>query len=225
MGKNRQKMGFFWTFFGLTEVENHKKITKSIDFFKKVRYNKRVITITQEKGIIMTITDFKRMATKEHEMRGGFFWKQKDGFDIEKCEWRKITAVQTNGIKLQGSFLDFPKASLADFDGRVLKIYAHGYRKMNDVELSAMKEWSAIAETEEYKKLLEYDMMTDTNMTYYKKQAFFEERGLGYLFHGKSKGLSLDCNKFDKNDLTCECIRDEHIKGEQIAEYEIREAK
>ena len=171
----------------------------------------------------MSIAELKRQAVKGAEIRGGFFWKLGLGTsDISGCEWRKITGTQSNGVYIEGSFLDFPKARLADFDGKKLKIYRAGYRKMNAEELAVMKEWQAIAETEEYKKQAEYDALTDTNLCYWKEKAFFEERGFEYLFYGEKNGMKLDRNIFRNWNYDSECILDEGIKGEQIAEYELR---
>lgn len=173
----------------------------------------------------MSIADFKRKAVKGAEIRGGYFWKLGLGTsDISECEWRKITATQSNGLKIEGSFLDYPKASLADFDGQKLKIYRAGYRKMNADEMAVMKAWQEITETDEHRKQAEYDALTDTNLCYWQAKAFFEERGFDYLFYGKRKGLRLDSNIFRKWNYDSECILDESVRGEQIAEYELRGA-
>lgn len=170
-----------------------------------------------------TIADFKRKAVKGAEIRGGYFWKLGLGSsDISQCNWRKITGSQSNGLRIEGSFLDYPKASLATFDGRTLKIYKPGYRKMNEQELAAMREWQKITETEEYEKQAYYDAMTDTSLCYWKGKAFFEERGLDYLYFGEKAGLTLDHNKFKLWNYDAECIRDDKIRGEQIAEYELK---
>lgn len=172
----------------------------------------------------MTLADFKRMAVVGNEMRGGYFWKlESKGLTLDQCEWRKITSVQTNGVRLNGSFLDFPKANACEFDGKTLKIFETGYRELTNEEKSVMAEWKKITETNDYQKQLEYDLLTDCSITYYQEKRFFEEHNMLYLFqHTPSK--SLDDNRYKQGDKFC--VRDNKAPhGKQIAEYEIRVGK
>lgn len=170
----------------------------------------------------MTLADFKRKAVVGAQMRGGYFWKLGlNGKSIDDCEWRTIEKVQSNGIKLGGSFLDFPKANACEFDGQRLKIYETGYRKLTDEEKAVMAEWQEYADTdEEFKKRVEIDILTDGSSTYWQKRGFYERKGMLYLFESTNT-KSMDWNRYKSGDEFC--LRDNSAPhGKQIAEYEIR---
>ena len=78
-----------------------------------------------------TLAEFKRLAVKGAYMKGCY-----SGFargERMKNDWRKITGVQSNAVKLEtegterGSFFDFPKAGNCELEqeeeGTVLKIF------------------------------------------------------------------------------------------------------
>lgn len=168
----------------------------------------------------MKLADFKRMAVVGKKIRGGYFWKVGLGTsDISGCEWRTITATQSNGLKIDGSFLDYPKANACEFDGKTLKIFETGFRPLNEEEKKALEEWAEHEQTEEYKKKLEMDLMTDTSLTYWEEKRFFEERGLSHLFETTtSKAL----DKYRYNNGEEYCVKDNSaLHGKQIAEYEL----
>lgn len=177
-----------------------------------------------KKGIIlkMRLADFKRMATVGKKIRGGYFWKAGLGTsDISGCEWRTITAVQSNSIRINGSYLDYPKANACEFDGKILKIYETGYRPLNEEEKKALEEWKAIAETDEYKRQAEIDLLTDSNTTYWQEKRFFDERNMEHLFT-PTDSKELDHNRYNRGEEYC--VRDNKAEhGKQIAEYELGE--
>lgn len=166
-----------------------------------------------------TLADFKKKAVVGARIRGGYFFRTPQE-EIKNLEWRTIEKVQTNGIKIDGSFLDFPKASNSEFDGRILKIYAVGYRKLTDEEKAVLDEWKKITETEDYQKQLEYDLMTDSSVCWSKGTLFFHEKGMEYLYNHQNRNKYLDQNKYNDGDEYC--VYDTSSQhGKQIAEYEI----
>lgn len=170
----------------------------------------------------MTLADFKRKAVVGAEIRGGYFWKLGMGkTSIDDCEWRTIDKVQSNGIKIAGSFLDFPKANACEFDGQRLKIYETGYRKLTDEEKAVMAEWQEYADTdEEFKKRAEIDILTDGSSTYWQERGFYERKGMLYLFESTNT-KSMDKNRYNNGEEYC--VRDNSAPhGKQIAEYEIK---
>lgn len=169
----------------------------------------------------MTLADFKRKAVVGAEIRGGYFWKLGlNNKSISDCEWRTIDKVQSNGIKIAGSFLDFPKANACDFDGQRLKIYETGWRKLTEEEKQALAEWHEIKQTPQYKEQLERDLMTDTSGTYWQEKNFFEQKGMAYLFE-RTATKELDKNRYNNGEEYC--VRDNSAPhGKQIAEYEIK---
>lgn len=170
----------------------------------------------------MTLADFKRKAVVGAEIRGGYFWKLGlNNKSIDDCEWRTIDKVQSNGVKIAGSFLDFPKANACEFDGRRLKIYETGYRKLTDEEKAVMAEWEEFANTnEEFKNRVEIDILTDGSSTYWQERGFYERKGMLYLFESTNT-KSMDWNRYRDGDEYC--LRDNSAPhGKQIAEYEIK---
>lgn len=138
--------------------------------------------------------------------------------------WRKITKIQSNGFEIEGSFLDMPNAKQLEFTGDKLRVYRVGYRPLNDKELKVLKEWEEITKTEEYKRDLAYDLLTDYDKTYRQKKWFFIDKGFNYL-RGfvEEKGLKL-VNHYIENGVFANktAIRDNSIKGDLLFEYDLR---
>ena len=178
-----------------------------------------------------TLSDFKRAIAKEGaEIRGGYFFRVlKDGITpeqaLESLPYRKVGKIQSNGAYLldekgKGSFMDYPKANNSEFDGKILKIYAVGYRKLTDEEKAVLAEWEKITETPEYKKQMEYDLMTDCSCCYSKAELFFYNHNMEYLHNHGNKQKYLDYNKYGKDEY---CVYDSNAThGKEIARYELK---
>lgn len=119
---------------------------------------------------------------------------------------RYIVATQGNGIYLNadkeakgGSFLDFPKASLLEYDGETLKIFDAGYRDLTPEEQAILD--NKPSKRAENQKQAEIDMMTDGSTTFYMDKAYFDEKdanwywretkGLYYVRNGKMRDASI----------------------------------
>ena len=144
--------------------------------------------------------------------------------------WRKVTKVQTKSLKLGSSWLDLPRASLVDitWDGEkgTLVAYAPGFRPLNEKELGALADWEReVASKEDYQKQLEIDLLSDGSCTYWQEKAYFEQKGLPYLF-GVSEwhGLSYTSNpdKIDEKGHYVREIRDASLKGKCVLKYQFR---
>lgn len=133
---------------------------------------------------------------------------------------RRVVKTQSNGVYLtaknapKGSWLEYPKAAQFEYTEDMVIIYAVGCREFNQKELAALEEWKRITETKEYQNALEYDMLTDYNGCYYKEKAFWERKGMEYMFHESKGGLKRDWNE-DK-------VWDNSIKGEELFAYKVR---
>lgn len=137
---------------------------------------------------------------------------------------RTIGKVQTNGFYLinkdgKESFLDIEKASLVEYTGDELKIYAPGFREMTEKEKQAMMEWEEIENTENYQEQARVDMLSDGSTTFCMKKKFFMDRKMEYLT-GTSNGIkSLMFSKYYNGEK--ECIRDDSVKGNVILIYKV----
>lgn len=180
---------------------------------------------TTSKGEPMPLASFMRLAKDTPlEFKQVSFY----GGDPRHPDWRGVEKVQTKAIKLGDSWLDLPKASLVEieWDGEngTMKCYDAGTRDLDDKEKEALAEWKKITETPEYQQKAEMDMMTDTSMTYWQEKAFWEDKGMRYMFHEYSQGKKRVPN-YDKRDAQgkpTDEIRDDSIKGKLWAEYEFR---
>lgn len=168
-----------------------------------------------------TLADFKRKCIVGAKIRGGYYWKTpKAETTLEECEWRVIDKVQSNAIRINGSYMDFPKAKDSDFDGRVLTIYETGWRKLTDEEKAVLEEWENYTKTDtEYQKRAEMDALTDTNMTFYEEKEFFVSRGMEHLFWATP---TKELCKWKMNNGEEYCVKDSKAEhGKAIAKYEI----
>lgn len=168
-----------------------------------------------------TLADFKRdLNTEGAQIKGGYFGTTHGNTD----EWRTVVSAQTNGVWLKGEggkrFFEYPKANCIEYDGNTLKIFETGWRELTEEEKAVMAEWREIANTEDYKKRAEIDILTDGSSTYWQEKGFYERKGMLYLFsHTPTKYL--DYNKYNKGEALC--VRDNSAThGKQIAEYTIK---
>jgi hypothetical protein len=139
--------------------------------------------------------------------------------------FRKVDKVQTNGIYIQGSFLEIPNATQLEYDGETLKIFRVGHRPLNEKETEVMNEWKKITETEEYKRNSLNDAYTDGSQTFFQEKRFFTNKNMLYLFGTKeSQGRMLvnDYRPLNGKRLEGQMIRDNSIRGELDLQYTVK---
>lgn len=133
---------------------------------------------------------------------------------------RAITKVQSNGIYIENSWLDFPTSSLLEYDNGIFTIYSEGYRDLNEEEQKAMAEWKKITETDKYKNDSMDDAYSDGSTTYYQELRFWESKKLEHLMGIKTvRGMKLEYNRSLERNM----IRDSKVKGQPLFSYEIIE--
>lgn len=139
-------------------------------------------------------------------------------------EKRKIGKVQSNGMYLvnsegEESFLELPRASMMEYDGKELRVYNPGYREMTNQEKAVMEEWNQIQNTDDYKERAKADLYSDGSGTYYQEKQFFMGKGMEHLTGNMHKGAKLDFFKYSNGET--ECILDERVKGRVILLYKV----
>ena len=123
----------------------------------------------------------------------------------------------------RGSECRLKRASLTEYTGNTLTVYAPGFREPNERERQAMEAWEEVTKTEEYQNRAYVDAMTDGSSTYWQHKKFFQDRGLEYLLgYEESQGCKLDFNR--RNQGESAYIRDNSIRGEVELKYSIRVA-
>jgi len=158
-----------------------------------------------------TLADLKRKIVKGASLIMTYNSFGKSGLIGKK---RYVVRLNTTGVYLnedkeavKGSFLEYPKASLLEFTDKGFNIYEAGYRPLTDTEQEILNNVPRDKEQEER------DIMTDTNVMWYKKQAYFKDKGYSYLNgHTEEKGLKYDYNT--------QMIRDNNLKGKLSLSYE-----
>lgn len=144
----------------------------------------------------------------------------------EICEPAKVIKVQTRNIQIASEdgtnrrWIDFPNASLVEYDGKTLTIYEAGLRDFNDEEKKVWDEWKEIENRPENVKQAYEDSYTDGTTMFYKEKYFFEDKGFKYLLcYADHKGKWYDTN--ESRGMEYGKIRDSKIKGDVILKYEI----
>jgi len=134
---------------------------------------------------------------------------------------RYVVKKQGNGVYLNpdknatnGSFLEFKNAKLTEYDGETIKTFLVGSRNLTEQELRVFN--NKPSKRAENQGLLERDMLTDMNTTYYMDKKYLKENDMEYLM--SSTGLT---KRLDYNDMI---IIDEQVKGELELSYVINEA-
>jgi hypothetical protein len=139
--------------------------------------------------------------------------KEVDG--IIKNEPREVFKVQTQSIcflKEGGgkSWLDIPKASLCEYDGKTIEIYRPAIRELTEQEKKII---DAEPRDEEQDRI---DAMSDGSTMYNRRRNYYKECGFFYLFGTeKEQGKRLT----HVNNKTM--IQDESIKGKLDIVYEL----
>jgi len=127
---------------------------------------------------------------------------------------RYVVKTNTKGVYLnlnpnedKGSLLEYPRNSLLELTEKGFKIYEAGYRDLNE------KEKTILEHIPKDEKQQEIDLISDTNVMYYRKKMYLEQSGYAYLIGAHEKeGLYYDINTNK--------IRDSNIKGDLDLEYE-----
>lgn len=127
---------------------------------------------------------------------------------------RYVVKVNTTGVYLnedkaatKGSFLDWPKASLLEFDGKNIKIYQSGTRPLTEIEARIL------AGQPVDKEQSQQDMMTDGSTMFNRGKRYFTDVEGGkyyYLF-----GTERQCGKRLTTDRATgqQVIDDDDCKG------------
>jgi len=76
----------------------------------------------------------------------------------------------------KGSYVDFPAASLLEYDGETIKIYNSGNRPLTEGEKQI------IINQPRDDKQDEIDIMTDGSTMFYRRKSYFQKSGKYYLF-------------------------------------------
>jgi hypothetical protein len=136
---------------------------------------------------------------------------------IPKNEARTVFKIQTNNIcflKPDGkskSWLELPKASLLEYDGKTIKIFEPARRPLTDKEKEIMANEPRDAKQDEI------DMLSDGSTMYYRRERYYRDSGYFYLFGTKAdKGMRLTHEK------ATPLIEDETLKGELSIIYEMQ---
>jgi hypothetical protein len=123
---------------------------------------------------------------------------------------REITATQSNGFKLGKSFFEIPKASLVEYDGKNIKIYACGERELTKDEQNILD--NRPSHRKENAEQCRIDMITDGSNMFWKDKQYLTENKADWYW-----GWS--CGKYYSNGK----MKDETIKGQLSREYKITE--
>ncbi len=159
----------------------------------------------------------KTLATFKKELKDGIIKTLTQTFSAHKRDFiglkRTVSKVQTNAITLKlvdtgkESWLHYPVASLFEYDGNTIKIYAPGVRDLTKEEQAIMDEWTKITQTEEYERQLRIDLLTDCSTTYHQKKRFFEDKKAEHLL-GYEKVRGMKYNSYINK------VTDDKIKGD-----------
>ena len=155
---------------------------------------------------MMTFADLKR------DLSVGVKVKRISRFG-QACDIVKtVSKVQTNGVYLEGSMLQWPPASLVEYDGVSIKIYAEGLRDLTDKEKMIIA--NQPSNRPENAKQCEIDIMTDGSQMFWADKRYYSELNARYL-----KGSEWENG--EKYDYNTQKILSKKIKGELILQYVI----
>ena len=161
-----------------------------------------------------TLADFKRAMPLGAEVN----LKYRYGKPVD--EKRVVGKVQSNSMAFfKGennktlSWLDWPKATLLEFDGKVAKIYEPGFRDLN-------KQEQEVVNNEPRDKEQEYvDAISDGSTMYWRRKHYYKDSGFNYLFQGKEQGKRLTYQQSKK------VIQDDSVKGNLVLVYEFGDSQ
>lgn len=130
---------------------------------------------------------------------------------------RAVKKIQSNAIVLNApekpsgeSWLEFPPASLVEYNRDILRIYRSGYRFFNAEEKDALMEWERQRNIEEEER----DAISDANTQSLRQKSYWKVKGMPYMYSTeKINGLL--------RDLSENVVLDKHIKGGISLEYKV----
>jgi len=132
---------------------------------------------------------------------------------------RYVVKTQGNGVMLspdknatKGSFLDFPRASLLEYDGTTITIYEIGSREPSPQEQYILSQQPS--RLEKNAKQCQIDVLTDGSTMFYADKEYF--RGLGMEYLG-----GFEWKQGKKYDFSTNRIDDESIKGKVSLVYSL----
>jgi hypothetical protein len=118
-----------------------------------------------------------------------------------------VSGTQTNGLSFGKSWLDFPAASLLEYDGKVISIYESGNRPLT------AEEQAIIDGMPKDQKQSEIDMLTDGSTMYHREKRYFAEQDAEWYW-----GKWHKVKRYSSRDNT---IYDKKAKGALSLQYEI----
>ena len=130
---------------------------------------------------------------------------------------RTVIGVKSTSIVLQTeegkkTYLEIPKASLLEYDGKTIKIYEPGTRPLNPDEQRIRDNEPKDSEQDRI------DMMTDGSTMFYRRQHYYKERGYEYLFTSSRASNG----KYLTYEAGVPMIRDDALKGKVSLVYEVQ---
>lgn len=126
-----------------------------------------------------------------------------------KDKERLIKKVLSNAVKTSGGHLDIPQASLVEYKANrgTFNIYEAGERELTKEEKGLLDEMRSLCTPEE----LEYDLISDGSMCYWRERAFRESK--------KVDGISMERWYHERLMYSTDrerLVRDPKIKGKLL---------
>lgn len=159
-----------------------------------------------------TLADFKRDLAVGRRVRLIY----RNGQELNSL--REVAKTTTTAIKFnaldetKAGWLDYPKASLVEYDGKTAKIYTAGYRGLTE------EEKRVIANEPRDDEQDKIDMMTDGSTMFYRRKRYYMESDMFYLFSTKKQQGKRLTQRDGKK-----VIEDDGIKGNLILVYKIED--
>jgi len=157
----------------------------------------------------------KTLADLKRDLKQGTHIKRVWRFGKEDTELLTVDKVQTTSIRMTkekggSSWLEIPKASLMEYDGKQLKIYSPGKRDLTSEEQKIKEGEPKDIEQDRI------DMMTDGSQMHYRRMRYYKDSSHFYLF-GTDKEQGKRLTWVDK----VLKVEDDSLKGELTLVYEV----
>ena len=165
--------------------------------------------IKKQGGIMKTLADLKRECL-------GKTLLLKERWGKPENKNRIVIGVKSNSIVLQTeegkkSYLEMPKASLLEYDGKNIKIYEPGTRALTPEEQRIRSNDPKDPEQDRI------DMMSDGSTMFYRRQHYYKQVGYEYLFTSSRTHNG----KYLTYAAGVPMIRDDALKGKLSLVYEV----
>lgn len=148
--------------------------------------------------------------------------------------WRKISGANTNCLIFDTpentkSYLEIPKKALVEvcndkvttapfIQTELLRIYAPAFRFPNEKEQKVLDEWERISSTDDFRKRMKVDVLTDGSSTYWQEKGFFLKYDMLYLAFPSKKENHLSAD-YERKNNGLSWISDPKIRGKLMMEY------